>query len=98
MHQDALKSFRAALDVDPSHVPSLISTASVLRLLGSQSMPIIRSFLTDALRLDKMNHSAWYNLGLLYKDDASASALEAAECFEAAAVVEESVPVEPFRS
>ncbi|KAF2314024.1 hypothetical protein GH714_021576 [Hevea brasiliensis] len=97
LHQDALKSFRAALDVDPSHVPSLISTASVLRLLGSQSMPIIRSFLTDALQLDKMNHSAWYNLGLLYKDDVRASALEAAECFEAAAVLEESAPVEPFR-
>ncbi|KAJ9182311.1 hypothetical protein P3X46_006319 [Hevea brasiliensis] len=97
LHQDALKSFRAALDVDPTHVPSLISTASVLRLLGSQSKPIIRSFLTDALQLDNMNHSAWYNLGLLCKDDASASALEAAECFQAAAVLEESAPVEPFR-
>ncbi|EEF33550.1 protein NPGR2 [Ricinus communis] len=96
-HQEALRAFRAALDVDPTHVPSLISTASVLRQFGSQSIPIIRSFLTDALRLDKMNHSAWYNLGLLYKADASASALEAAECFEAAAILEESAPVEPFR-
>ncbi|XP_050218361.1 protein NPGR2-like [Mercurialis annua] len=96
-HQEALKAFSAALDVDPAHVPSLISTASILRHLGSQSIPIIRSFLTDAIRLDKMNHSAWYNLGLVYKIDAGASPLEAAECFEAAAILEESAPLEPFR-
>ncbi|KDP40367.1 hypothetical protein JCGZ_02365 [Jatropha curcas] len=97
LHQEALKAFRAALDVDPTHIPSLVSSANVLRRLYSQSTPIIRSFLTDALRLDKMNHSAWYNLGLLYKADANASAHEAAECFEAAAFLEESEPVEPFR-
>ncbi|XVE65789.1 hypothetical protein DITRI_Ditri08aG0027700 [Diplodiscus trichospermus] len=96
-HQEALISYRKALDVDPTHVPSLISTACILRLLGGQSMPIVRSFLTDALRLDRTNPAAWYNLGLLYKADISASALEAAECFEAAALLEESAPIEPFR-
>ncbi|XP_065861860.1 protein NPGR2-like isoform X2 [Euphorbia lathyris] len=95
--QEALKAFRAALDVEPSHVPSLISTASVLQQLGSESKSIIRSFLTDALRLDKMNHSAWYSLGLLNKADPTSSAVEAAECFEAAAHLEETEPVEPFR-
>ncbi|KAJ6351413.1 hypothetical protein OIU78_007349 [Salix suchowensis] len=97
LHQEALKAFRAALDVEPNHVPSLVSTACVLRRLGSQSIPIIRSFLTDAIRLDKTNHSAWYNLGLLYKADVSASALEAVECFEAAVFLEDSAPVESFR-
>ncbi|KAI9386728.1 hypothetical protein POPTR_010G068700v4 [Populus trichocarpa] len=97
LHQEALKAFKAALDAEPNHVPSLVSTACVLRRLGSQSIPIIRSFLTDAIRLDKANHSAWYNLGLLYKADPSASALEAAECFEAAAFLEDSAPVESFR-
>eukprot|EP00258_Populus_trichocarpa_P008662 XP_002314490.3 protein NPGR2 isoform X1 [Populus trichocarpa] len=97
LHQEALKAFKAALDAEPNHVPSLVSTACVLRRLGSQSIPIIRSFLTDAIRLDKTNHSAWYNLGLLYKADPSASALEAAECFEAAAFLEDSAPVESFR-
>ena len=97
VHQEALKAFKAALDAEPTHVPSMISTACLLRRLGNKSVPIVRGFLTDALRLDRMNHSAWYNLGLLYKDDIEASSLEAAECFEAAAVLEESAPVEPFR-
>ncbi|XVF66441.1 hypothetical protein PTKIN_Ptkin10aG0036100 [Pterospermum kingtungense] len=96
-HQEALRSYRKALDVEPTHVPSLISTACILRQLGGPSMPIVRSFLTDALRLDRTNPTAWYNLGLLYKSDTGASDLEAAECFEAAALLEESAPVEPFR-
>ncbi|KAF5736729.1 tetratricopeptide repeat protein 7B-like [Tripterygium wilfordii] len=96
-HQEALNSFRKALDVEPTHVPSLISTACILRKLGGQSTPVIRGFLTDALRFDRTNSSAWYNLGLLYKADASVSVLETAECFEAAALLEESTPVEPFR-
>ncbi|KAK8623810.1 hypothetical protein V6N13_065173 [Hibiscus sabdariffa] len=97
LHQEALRSYKKALDVDPTHVPSLISTACILRQLGGQSMPIVRSFLMDALRLDRTNPAAWYNLGLLYKADISALAHEAAECFEAAALLEESAPIEPFR-
>ncbi|KAG4983707.1 hypothetical protein JHK87_028456 [Glycine soja] len=96
-HQEALKSFRKALDIEPNHVPSLISTACVLRQLGGQSSSIVRSLLTDALRLDRTNPSAWYNLGLLYKADLGTSAMEAVECFEAAAFLEESSPIEPFR-
>lgn len=97
LHQEALKAFRKALDVDPTHVPSLISTARILRQLGSESLPVVRSFLMDALRIDRTNPSAWYNLGLLYKADLAVSSLEAAECFEAAAILEESAPIEPFR-
>nr|POE46584.1 protein npgr2 [Quercus suber] len=97
LHQEALKSFRKALDVEPNHVPSLISTACILRELGGQSLAVVRSFLTDALRLDRTNPSAWYNLGLLYKADIGTTQLEAAECFEAAALLEESAPVESFR-
>ncbi|KAG6668583.1 hypothetical protein I3843_01G173100 [Carya illinoinensis] len=97
LHQEALKSFRKALDVEPTHAPSLISAACVLRELGGQSLPVVRSLLTDALRLDRTNPLAWYNLGLLYKADIRATELEAAECFEAAALLEESAPVEPFR-
>ncbi|KAA8548857.1 hypothetical protein F0562_000541 [Nyssa sinensis] len=97
LHKEALNSFEMALDIQPNHVPSLISTAIVLRQLSDQSLPVVRSFLTDALRLDRTNPSAWYNLGLLYRDEGGASALEAAECFEAAALLQESAPVEPFR-
>ncbi|XVF81026.1 hypothetical protein PTKIN_Ptkin15bG0123300 [Pterospermum kingtungense] len=95
---EALKAFRSALDIDPDHVPSLISAAGVLRQLGTQSNAVIRSLLMNALRIDRMNPSAWYNLGLLYKEEDTASAPEeAAECFEAAAILEDSAPVEPFR-
>lgn len=97
LHKEALKFFEKALDIEPNHVPSLISTAVILRRLSEQSQPIVKSFLTDALRLERTNVTAWYNLGLLYKTGNKALALEAAECFEAAALLQESEPVEPFR-
>lgn len=97
LNNEALKYFEAALDIEPDHVPSLISIATVLRQLGDQSLPVVKSFLSDALRLDRTNPSAWYNLGLLYKSEIGTSVLEAAECFEAAALLQESAPVEPFR-
>ena len=96
LHKDALKSFGKALDVEPNHVPSLISTATVLRKLSDQSLPVVRSFLTDALCIDRTNPSAWYNLGLVCKSE-GASTMEAAGCFEAAAFLQETAPVEPFR-
>ena len=96
--KEALKAFRSALDIDPDHVPSLISAAGVLRQLGSQSNAVIKSLLMNALGVDRMNPSAWYNLGLLHKAEDTVSSLEeAAECFEAAAILEESAPVERFR-
>lgn len=97
LQKEALKSFEKALDIEPNHIPSLISTAIILRQLSQQSVAVAKSFLTDALRLERNNHIAWYNLGLIYKSESSASALEAAECFEAAAVLQESEPIEPFR-
>ncbi|KAF7807113.1 protein NPGR2-like [Senna tora] len=92
-----MNSFRTALDIEPNHVPSLISAARVLGHLGGQSSSVSRSLLSEALRLDRTNPSAWYNLGLLYKADKGTSALEAAECFEVAALLEESSPIGPFR-
>ncbi|CAN4097608.1 unnamed protein product [Withania somnifera] len=96
-YKEALHSFQKSLDIEPNHVPSLVSTAIVLRHLDDQSLPVMKSFLTDALRLDRTNPSAWYNLGLVYKSENGASPLEAAECFEAAELLQESAPVEPFR-
>ncbi|KAK7378493.1 hypothetical protein VNO80_03935 [Phaseolus coccineus] len=95
VHKEALKAFRDALNIDPGHVPSLISTAVVLRRYSNRSNPAIRSFLMDALRHDRYNASAWYNLGIFHKDEGTM--LEAAECFETANFLEESAPVEPFR-
>lgn len=98
LQKEALKSFEKALDIDPNHIPSLISTAIILRRLSQQSVAVAKSFLTDALRLDRSNHVAWYNLGLIYKSEGSACAHQAVECFEAAALLQESEPIEPFRS
>jgi tetratricopeptide repeat protein 7 len=75
----------------------LISTATVLRQLGEKPSSSARSFLTDALRLDRTNHVAWFHLGLLYEDEGGNSALEAAECFQAVALLEETAPAEAFR-
>lgn len=91
-----MQSFRNALDVDSTHVPSLISVARLLTQMGGASITA-RSFLRDAVRIDQTNHTAWYYLGLLYKADVNASLEDAVECFEVAAMLEESAPVEPFR-
>ncbi|TVU48457.1 hypothetical protein EJB05_08095 [Eragrostis curvula] len=95
--KEALQAYSTALDLEPKHVPSLISTATVLRQRGEKPLSSARCFLTDALRLDRTNHAAWFNLGLLYEDEGGSSALEAAECFKAAALLEETAPAEPFR-
>ncbi|CAI9776922.1 unnamed protein product [Fraxinus pennsylvanica] len=65
LHKEALQTFGKALDIEPNHVPSLISTAAVLRQRSNQSLAVAKSFLTDTLRLKRTNPSARYNLGLL---------------------------------
>ncbi|XP_061367468.1 protein NPGR2 isoform X4 [Gastrolobium bilobum] len=98
LYKEALKAFRDALDIDPGHVLSLISTAVVLRRCSDQSNPAVRIFLMDAIRHDRLSASAWYNLGLLHKAEGTVSSLvEATECFQAAHFLEESEPVETFR-
>ncbi|XP_004240483.1 protein NPGR2 isoform X1 [Solanum lycopersicum] len=96
LYKAALTEYTNALAVDPSHVPSLISTAVVLRQLGNHSPATLVSYLREALRLDQTNVAAWHNLGLIYKEE-EGSAIKAAECFETAWFLEESEPVEPFR-
>ncbi|KAK9039212.1 hypothetical protein V6N11_024045 [Hibiscus sabdariffa] len=92
--KEALQAFWSALDIDPDHAPSSISAAGILRQLGSQSDAVGKSLLMNALRVDRMNPSAWYNLGLLLKAENTPSSLEeAAECFQAAAILEDLAPV-----
>ncbi|CAF2148166.1 BnaA01g08310D [Brassica napus] len=97
--EEAMEAFTTALDIDPMHVPSLISKAEILLELGNRSsVAVVRSFLMEALRIDRMNHSAWYNLGKMFKAEGSVSSKrEAVECFQAAVALEETMPVEPFR-
>ncbi|XP_071699335.1 protein NPGR2-like [Rutidosis leptorrhynchoides] len=96
-HKQALKAYKHALDADPVHVESLISIAVVFRKLGAQSAAVARSFLNEALRVDRMNSSAWYNLGLIYKDEGPMYLSDAVDCFQAAGVLKETEPIEPFR-
>jgi len=70
--------------------------ATVFGQIGCHPLSVVRSFLTEALRLDRTNHIAWRQLGQLYNSE-GISPIEAAECFQAAVLLEESVPVEPFR-
>lgn len=95
LQKEALAAYYKALDLEQTHVPSLISAATVLRQTGA-CLQVVRSLLTDALRIDRNNHVAWYKLGQLYSSHTKSLA-EAAECFQAAALLEESAPVEPFR-
>jgi tetratricopeptide (TPR) repeat protein len=98
LYNEALKAFGDALNIEPGHVLSLISTAVVLKRCSNESNPAVRSFLMDALRHDRLNASAWYNLGLYHKAEGTVSSLvEATECFQAAQSLEESTPLEPFR-
>ncbi|GMI78479.1 no pollen germination related 1 [Hibiscus trionum] len=96
LYKEALVSFSIALSIEPDYVPSIVSTAIVLIQLGSQSsLPIARSFLMNALRLEPTNHDAWMNLGLISKLEGSLE--QAAEYFQAAYELEMSAPVEAFK-
>ncbi|KAI3958906.1 hypothetical protein MKX01_023582 [Papaver californicum] len=46
LYKEALVAFSLSLSIDPDYVPSMISTASVLRKLGKKSIPIAKTWLT----------------------------------------------------
>uniref|UniRef100_A0A0D6R4J9 Uncharacterized protein n=1 Tax=Araucaria cunninghamii TaxID=56994 RepID=A0A0D6R4J9_ARACU len=94
--QEALASYSNALAVNPDHVPSKVSIGALLWRTGGKSLPVARSFLSDALQLEPTNHTAWYYLGMVHKANGRVS--DAADCFQAACMLEESAPVEHFSS
>lgn len=94
-HNKALAAFSTSLSIDPDYVPSMVSTASLLRTLGGDFAQTARSFLMNALRLDPMNHEARLNLGLIARSEGSL--LYAADCFQAAYELGQSSPVQSFR-
>jgi len=93
-HKEALASFSVSLSIEPDYLPSIISAAKLLLKLGMQSLPIARSFLMNALRLDPTNHDAWFNLGLVSKMEGSLE--QAADCFQASYELKLSSPVQKF--
>jgi len=68
----------------------------VLSNRGLKGLPVARSLLSDALRIDPTNRMAWYYLGMVHRNDGRLS--DAADCFQAASMLEESDPIESFSS
>lgn len=94
LYKAAFISFSISLSIEPDYTPSIISTAKLLLKLDMQSLPIARSFLMNALRLEPTNHDAWFNLGLVSKKEGSLQ--QAADCFQAAYELQLSAPVQKF--
>lgn len=94
--KEALAAYVNALLVEPSYVPCKILIGSALAKLGQKMLPSVRTLLTDALKIEPTNRMAWYQLALVHRDDGRLA--DAADCFQAAAMLEESDPIESFSS
>ncbi|MFS7972937.1 putative tetratricopeptide-like helical domain superfamily, protein NPG1 [Helianthus anomalus] len=95
LHNEALIAFSVALSIEPDYVPSIISTAEIfMKMGGSETLPIARSFLMNSLRLEPTNHHAWFNLALICKKEGLEQ--QAADFFQAAHELESSAPVQSF--
>ncbi|KAM0823075.1 hypothetical protein ACQ4PT_071114 [Festuca glaucescens] len=94
LHQEALSAFSFSLSINPDYAPSMVCMAGILRNLGGKSLPIARTFLRNAIRLEPTNHKAWLGLGLVSKSEGLP--LEAADCFKAAYELRELSPIQDF--
>ncbi|XP_050382252.1 protein NPG1 [Argentina anserina] len=93
---EALGTYINALMQEPYYVPGKIGVAMLMSKMGPKALPVARSLLSDALRLDPNNRKAWYYLGMIHRDDGRMA--DAADCFQAATMLEESDPIESFSS
>ncbi|KAL1288679.1 hypothetical protein HN51_057172 [Arachis hypogaea] len=92
--QEALATATNATVLESSHVPSKILMGALMMKMGPKALPAARSLLTDALRVEPTNRMAWYHLGLTHKSDGRMA--DAADCFQAAFMLEETDPIESF--
>lgn len=93
---EALAAYVNALLIEPNNVPCKILLGALLSKMGTNMLPAARTLLSDALRIEPTNRMAWYQLALVHRDDGRLS--DAAECFQAATMLEESDPIESFSS
>ncbi|CAM8974657.1 unnamed protein product [Rhodiola kirilowii] len=63
--KEALVAFSVSLSIEPDYVPSILSSAEILINYNNQCMPVAKSLLMNALRLEPTNYEAWLNLGLV---------------------------------
>ncbi|XP_022740245.1 protein NPG1 isoform X2 [Durio zibethinus] len=92
--QKALSAYINASLLEPSYVPSKVLIGAMLSKMGS--LPVARTVLSDALRIEPTNRKAWYYLGMVHKEDGRIA--DATDCLQAASILEESDPIESFRS
>ncbi|XP_031486591.1 protein NPG1 [Nymphaea colorata] len=92
--QEALAAYSNGLLLDMDHVPCKVSLGALLWKTGSKALPVARSLLSDALKLEPTNRLAWYHLGLIHRDDGRVA--DASDCLQAANMLEELEPVESF--
>ncbi|XVF14464.1 hypothetical protein REPUB_Repub09cG0062700 [Reevesia pubescens] len=95
--QEALSAYINSSLLEPSYVPCKVLIGAMLSKMGSKNaLPVARTILSDALRIEPTNRKAWYYLGMVHKDDGRIA--DATDCLQAASMLEESDPVESFRS
>ncbi|XP_019424192.1 PREDICTED: tetratricopeptide repeat protein 7B-like [Lupinus angustifolius] len=93
-NQEALAATANAVLLESNYAPSKISMGALMLKMGSKALPAARSLVSDALRIEPTNRMAWYYLGLIHKHDGRIG--DAADCFQAASMLEESDPTENF--
>lgn len=93
-YQEALDATINAVLLEPNYVPSKILMGALIQKMGSKALPAARSMLSDVLRIEPTNRMAWHYLGLVHKHDGRIG--DAADCFQAASMLEESDPIESF--
>lgn len=95
-NKEALAAYVNAFSIELEYVPSKVAIGALLCKQGSRYLPAARCFLSDALRIEPTNRMAWLHLGKVHRNDGRIN--DAADCFQAAVMLEESDPVESFRS
>ncbi|XP_006663113.1 protein NPG1-like [Oryza brachyantha] len=95
-NKEALAAYVNAFSIELEHVPSKVAIGALLCKQGPKYLPAARCFLSDALRIEPTNRMAWLHLGKVHRNDGRIT--DAADCFQAAVMLEESDPVESFRS
>ncbi|GJS66106.1 protein NPG1 [Tanacetum coccineum] len=83
-----------SLLVEPNYVPSKISFGAIMLNRGLPVLPVARTMLSDALRLEPTNRMAWLHLGFVHKLDGRLS--DAIDSFQTASMIEEYDPIESF--
>ncbi|GLT94053.1 hypothetical protein SLE2022_118150 [Rubroshorea leprosula] len=94
--REALSSYINAVLLEPSYVPCKVLIGALLSKIGVSALPVARTFLSDALRIEPTNRKAWYYLGIVHRNDGRIA--DATDCFQAASMLGESDPIESFSS